>query len=250
MKALVIKLLRLIVILLIFWFASKIVANIVVEILWFQEVNYLPILIKKWQTQAIVWGLVFSISSLYLWINLYLADRWKWSFLQPQGWVKNSLPYINKSDIQLNSNLSNRALGTTSIVNSRVKKATDNKSSPRIIQLSGLLFLVVVSFLCLTLLLLYYIYLTFESGQSGQIEITLFGSFPKLLSNFKEVYPLGIVGYFESYFKAIVFIVLLSGILFFTKRLKLTITAIPISILFSLLVAKNWSSILQYYQPT
>ncbi|MDJ0575922.1 MAG: UPF0182 family protein [Xenococcaceae cyanobacterium MO_234.B1] len=250
MKTLIIKLLRLIVILLIFWFVSTIVANIVVEILWFQEVNYLPILIKKWQTQAIVWGLVFITSSLYLWINLHLAYRWKWSFLQPQTWLKNSVPYIKKSDRQLNSNLSNRALGTTSIINSRVKEETNNKSSRHTIQLSGLFFLVIVSFLCLALLLLYYIYLTFESGQSGQIDMTLFGSFPKLLSNFKEVYPLGIVGYFENYFKAIVFIFLLSAILFFTKRLKLTITAIPISVLFSLLVAKNWSSILQYYQPT
>ena len=140
MKTLIIKLLRLIVILLIFWFVSTIVANIVVEILWFQEVNYLPILIKKWLTQAIVWGLVFSTSSLYLWINLYLADRWKWSLLKSQGWVKNSVPYINKSDLELNTNLSNRALGATSIVKSRLKKATNNKSSPRIIQLSGLFF--------------------------------------------------------------------------------------------------------------
>ncbi|MDJ0746876.1 MAG: UPF0182 family protein [Xenococcaceae cyanobacterium MO_167.B27] len=248
MKLRIPNLLRLIFILLLFWFASQIVVNVLVEILWFQEVNYLPILIKKWQTQIILGTVVFSTSSLYLGTNIYLANRWRWHWLKPEGWIKNSITYINKNDLSLTTNLSNKALASTSLVNSRqFQEKTSNKYKPPTIPLYLLLFLVILSCLAFGLLLLYYGYLTFDTWL---IDKSLFGSFPQLLSNFQETDNIDIIPYFKSHIREIIFLIFLSGLIIFTRRLGLIITAITFSILFGLMVAGNWTAILQFYQPT
>lgn len=247
MKSLILKLLRLIIILLGLWFAARIVANIVVEILWFQEVNYLPILIKRWQIQILLWVLVFCVSSIYLWSNLAVANRWKWRWLQSQGWLKNSSPFVKKSDLPVTKNSSNKALANTSFINPKFAETTSNKSSSRIIHLSGLLSLVIFSCLALALLFLYYAYLTFGSWQ---IESSLFSHFPRFLINFREIYPIDIVGYSKNHYKEIIFTIFLSGLLISSRKVGLSIIAIATSVLFGLLVAGNWSSVLQFYQPT
>ncbi len=162
--------------------------------------------------------LFFTVSSLYLWGNIYLANRLRWRWLKSSGIIKNTIPYIKKTDLKLTNDRFNGALAEPSIVNYKLKAKTLNKPSYRIIQLSSLLFLVFLCCLSLALLLLYYTDLIFENWQ---IESSLFGSITKILSNFKGIFPVDIISYLKAHIKEIVFITFLSGLLVFTKRLKI-----------------------------
>ncbi|WP_186375806.1 UPF0182 family protein, partial [Hyella patelloides] len=46
-------------------FISELSSQIIIDWLWFQEVNYLSVFIKQRQTQVILSVLVFSLSSLF-----------------------------------------------------------------------------------------------------------------------------------------------------------------------------------------
>ncbi|MDJ0650595.1 MAG: UPF0182 family protein [Xenococcaceae cyanobacterium MO_188.B19] len=246
-KPLAINFLRLFAIVLILLVVTRIAAIFIIEILWFKEVNYLSILIKKWQTQATLFIIVFSISSLYLWVNLYIANRWQWRWFRLKGLIRNTIPYLKKSDLKRNNDKYDNTLGKTYIYNYKLKEQTLNKYNSRIIQLSLLLFLVFACCLSLALIVLYYAYLVFDSWQ---IESSLFGSFPKILSNFKGIYPINVTEYLQNHIREVFFIGFLTGIIIFSKRFGLTVATIMCSVLFSLLVASNWSSVLQFYHPT
>ncbi len=246
-KSLAINFLRLLIISLVLLFLSRIVAFFIVEILWFEEVNYLPILIKKWQAQGTLFIIVFSISSLYLWGNLYIASRWRWRWFRLKGLIRNSIPYLKKSDLKRNDDKYDNTLGKTYIYNYKLKEQTLNKYNSRIIQLSLLLFLVFACCLSLALILLYYAYLVFDTWQ---IESSLFESFPKILSNFKGIYPINVTEYLQNHIRQIFFIGCFTGIIVFYKRVGLTLATIMCSVLLGLLVASNWSLILQFYHPT
>ena len=66
------------------WLVFNLIAHIRGEILWFQEVNYFATLIKRWQTQFLLWIFTCGTSSLFLLRNLHIADdlAWRWSSKQ------------------------------------------------------------------------------------------------------------------------------------------------------------------------
>ncbi len=247
MKSVLTNLFRLAVILLAFWFIPKIVANFVIEILWFKEVNYLSVLIKKWQTQTILLILVFSISNLYFWSNIYIANQWRWRWLKRSGRIKNAIPYLNKSDLKSTGELPNSSLAKNYLFNPKLQQKTLNKSGKRIIELYSLLFLIFLCCISLALLLLYYTYLSFNTWQ---IESSLFSSFPQILANFKDVSSAELSNYIGEHKNEIYLIFILTGLLITSKRFGLTVVIITCSILFSLLIVGNWSSVLQVYYPT
>ncbi len=58
------------------WLTIEIIARLGAEILWFQEVGYLPMYLLRLSTQAGLWLVTFTTAAIYLWGNLALAQRW------------------------------------------------------------------------------------------------------------------------------------------------------------------------------
>ncbi len=60
------------------WFCLDLVANIIVDFWWFEEVNYLPFFKKRLITEGILWAIAITVTGGFLWINLNLANRFKY----------------------------------------------------------------------------------------------------------------------------------------------------------------------------
>ena len=63
----------------ILWVQFNLLTNILAEFLWFKELNYLPVLITKLQTETILWIITFLISVSFFLGNLRLASIFKYS---------------------------------------------------------------------------------------------------------------------------------------------------------------------------
>ncbi len=61
------------------WVTFDLSTNILAEFLWFQELNYLPVLITKLQTEALLWIITFLITAGFFLANLRLASIFKYS---------------------------------------------------------------------------------------------------------------------------------------------------------------------------
>ena len=66
---------QILVILLGLWLIFDLVAHLGAEIFWFQEIGYLQVLLLRLQTQGLLWAIAFSITAVYLFGNLALAQR-------------------------------------------------------------------------------------------------------------------------------------------------------------------------------
>ena len=57
------------------WLLLDFIGNIAVDLLWFQEVNYLPFFQKRLITKGILWAIALSVTGSFFWINLAIANR-------------------------------------------------------------------------------------------------------------------------------------------------------------------------------
>lgn len=60
------------------WLLIDLITNIAVDMLWFKEVNYLPVFKKRLITKGILWAIAFTVTGSFLWINLAIANRCKY----------------------------------------------------------------------------------------------------------------------------------------------------------------------------
>jgi len=67
-----------------FWVIFDFFTNILAEFLWFQELNYLPVLITKLQTETLIWIIIFLITAGFFLANLRLASILKYPKKQIQ----------------------------------------------------------------------------------------------------------------------------------------------------------------------
>ena len=61
------------------WVVFDLSTNILAEFLWFQELNYLPVLITKLQTETLIWIITFLITAGFFLANLRLASIFQYS---------------------------------------------------------------------------------------------------------------------------------------------------------------------------
>ena len=61
-----------------FWLTFDLLTNILAEFLWFKELNYLPVLITKLQTKALLGIITFVITTSFFLTNLRLASIFKY----------------------------------------------------------------------------------------------------------------------------------------------------------------------------
>lgn len=76
------RIFQLIVLLLGLWLFFDLASHLTAEILWFQEVGYLPIFLLRLKTQLALWAIAFFTSISFLFGNLALANKLKYSKFQ------------------------------------------------------------------------------------------------------------------------------------------------------------------------
>lgn len=78
------------------WLVFSIIAHLRAEILWFQEVGYLDTLIKRWQTQFLLWIFTGGTSLVFFLRNLHIATdyAWIWSPKQKTDLDNSDSPYL------------------------------------------------------------------------------------------------------------------------------------------------------------
>ncbi len=217
------RILRLTAILLGLWLVVELVTRLIADMLWFQEVGYLWVFIKRWLSQLVLWLVASGISLFFLLSNLSLAQRLKWHF-------------TSESEVR-------------ELLN-RDKQAEKGKMLPqsRVIRLPWLLLIVLGFCLLIGLMLLYY---SQVARSVWQIDYSLPKVTPPLPSPFgitffspqilpqisKHLWQLGtVVG---------VVVLLLVNAQFWLKAI-----ATAISLVFGLVMSGNWTRVLQYFNPT
>ncbi|MEB3341235.1 UPF0182 family protein [Okeania sp.] len=61
------------------WLIFDLSTKILAEYLWFEELNYLPVLITKLQTETSIWIITFLITASFFLVNLRIANIFKYS---------------------------------------------------------------------------------------------------------------------------------------------------------------------------
>ena len=235
------------------WLVFDLIAHLRAEILWFQEVNYLATLIKRWQTQFLLWVFTCGISSFFLLRNLHIADdlAWLWSPKPKSNFSEDSGLVPKHEELELDQ----KKL-TISYPRSVVKTATSNIYTSRScsvdsrfpdLKLPLLLPLVLLSCFLIALLFLNYskIALSTLAPDYSLPNVTpvlpsrwKFFSVQELLVSWVDnIWQLGVLG-------VIIFFLLIR------PRFCLSAIAIILSLVFGGVIAGNWAVVLKYLQAT
>ena len=223
------------------WLIFNLAARLVADFLWFQELDYLPVLIKKWQTQFVLGTFTAGVSCTFLWGNLLIASRFRWRWLHDSGWVKRSVPYLRGEQPPVNNYKSDSGLFyQDKVPRFQVSTVTEIKSA---FNLPSLLTLASIFSIAIAFLVAYYTNFALSVWQRG---FGLDWTWDKLLealsnSNISELSP-------YLWFVAAVAIM----VVFILARTtwSLIFLAALLSFVFSLIIAGNWTLFLQYLQPT
>jgi uncharacterized protein len=86
------------IVLLLLWLTIEIIARLGAEMLWFEEVGYLPMYLLRLSTQGLLGVSVFAIAIIYLLGNLALAQRLKSADLSTSKDPSQAAKYLNQID--------------------------------------------------------------------------------------------------------------------------------------------------------
>jgi uncharacterized protein len=86
------------IVLLLLWLTIEIIARLGAEMLWFEEVGYLPMYLLRLSTQGLLGVSVFAIAIIYLLGNLALAQRLKSADLSTSKDPAQAAKYLNQID--------------------------------------------------------------------------------------------------------------------------------------------------------
>ncbi|WP_310429386.1 UPF0182 family protein [Chamaesiphon sp. VAR_48_metabat_135_sub] len=95
--------------LILLWLSIKLIARLGAEMLWFEEVGYLPMYLLRLSTQGLLGVGIFILTAVYLLGNLALAQRLKYPYplAKPLGTriteINGQKPAINRGGIDLES---------------------------------------------------------------------------------------------------------------------------------------------------
>ena len=233
------------------WLVFNLIAHIRGEILWFQEVNYLATLIKRWQTQFLLWIFTCGTSSLFLLRNLHIADDLAWRWSSKQKTDVDNIAYALPKHEELK--LEQKKL-TITYPQSVVETATSNVYTFRscsvdsrfpALELPLLLPLILISCFLIALLFLNYskVALSTLTPDYSLPDVTpvlpsrwqFFSVRELLVSWVDDIWQLGV----------------LAGIIFFLiirTRICLSAIAIILSLVFGGVIAGNWAVVLKHFQ--
>ncbi|MBD2446173.1 UPF0182 family protein [Nostoc sp. FACHB-152] len=225
---------RIIIVLLGLWFLFDLGSRLGAEIFWFQEVGYLQVFLLRVVTKVALWLVVTGISAAYLFGNLFLAQRLKYS------------PTLKTEEIVfeeggLKAELKNFLSPQYAKIHDR--HITYTHTLP--LNLRWLLTLVLILSLLVGLMLAHYgqIAVVYWQASVKKVELPVLSVF-----RLETIWQLG-----TQISSQVLSIGLVAGVaiaILIYPRLLLTAIACVFSLLFGWIVAHNWAKVLQYFHPT
>lgn len=215
----------------------ELVSRLVAEILWFQEVGYLPVFWLRLITQALLWIIVSGISVWYLLKNLSIAQKQKHLFpILDNAQNKN---YKNTNYYKNNTTTSTYVVTST--------RYSDTEKARYSLKLSWLLPIVVGLSLLLTILLFHYgqIVISQFNIDSKRVLIT-----PTIPTSFRleEILQIGRQIVSQVWSIAVVIVTAIAFLVY--PRFLFNAFAILLSIVMGMIFSTNWANILQYFNST
>lgn len=222
------------------WLLLEVFARFYVEILWFQEVNYLSAFLIRRSSQYILWLLVTSISGLIIGVNLWLANRWQWQWLPKDDWYDAGIPYLPQEQSLITSTAKEITLGKELTPRQYPSRKT---YSPRL-TLPLLLLVAIALGVGLTVILLFY------TGEVLAVWQTSY-QLPRLAFDWQAIGKgIDLATILARYLPQVFLIII--AVIFLLGKPQLAIKAIAgtICAVFGLVAAGNWSKILRFLEPT
>lgn len=213
---------KIIVILLGGWIFFDLLSHLIGEIFWFQEVNYLDVLLTRLTTQAILWIIGGGVSCAFLFINLSICQKLKWRGNAHSDIQKK---YYFRQDLTL---------------------AVEAPQTPAF-SLKFLLPLVILFSLIMGSRIIHYSQIALEMWHYDLNSPTVI---PPLPSPFKLTSFSIIFSQLFNHFWLILVMVLTILIVIIKPKFILQIIAIFISFLFGFILSGNWTRVLQYFNPS
>jgi uncharacterized membrane protein (UPF0182 family) len=210
---------------------SEIIARLGAEILWFQEVGYLPMYLLRLAVQIGLGIAVLAIALIYLFRNLQIAQKLKYTDLPSDADRQNS-------QAQYRSFSSNQ---------SRSQQLDASKYVPTSLQLRWLLPLVLGLSLLICLLVIHYAEVAIAQWTPSLIQPSNAPIAP-LLFRPETIWKL-IIQTFTNRSLAIVTIGVAVSMLIYPKFLLKAI-AVVISVFTAWVISRQWMKIIPYFQPT
>lgn len=249
------RLFKIIVIILALCLAFELLARAIVEIIWFQEVNYLYTLLQRWQSEFFLCFFTTTISSLYLFGNLRIANRFKWpnlaaeksnSFVVTNPTVFSSKAEENALRSRLRAIFAEEPTEPKSEINFKSGSSALIPQSPSI-KLSILLPIVLSFYLLIALMVIYYSKVALEVWQPDWNLPKITPSIPSAFAFFSAQKLLQEI--YKYLPELIIFISILFGLLF-RAQLFLNAITVLLSLIFGLILAGNWATFLLYINST
>lgn len=207
------------------WVIIDLSTNILAEYLWFQELNYLPVLMTKFKTQALLWIITFIVTAGFLLINLRIATILKYS--------------TNERKItELSGQM--MLMPPVNIPSSKLR------ISPSL-GLGGLLFLVLGLILLVELILIHYIQI---STNYWHPDFTVAKVSPQIPLEFNIESIRQIVSQIPSNLWLLGLLIIIAITVIINPIFSLSLISIALSLAFSLILSSHWGNILQFFNPT
>ncbi|XGV97479.1 MAG: UPF0182 family protein [Leptolyngbya sp. BL-A-14] len=229
------RLFQLMTVLLGIWLLLDLATRLGAEVLWFQEVNYLSVLLLKFQVRLLLLVVVTGCSVAYLWGNLALAQQFK------DRRTTETASQEKKQEGEPDAFLSPYSV--------KLQRSRSPLQSTRALRLPLLLPLVLGLALIAGILLLSYGQLAVHYWQTGPIRSS------SVVSHFNfSQFNLKIAGQFGASWMETLWwlggLVSIAIALIIHPRFWLRALALTFSLLFGWLISKQWAILLQWLQPT
>ncbi|MGQ4648794.1 UPF0182 family protein [Lyngbya aestuarii] len=238
---------RLITLLLGLWLTWDFLSYLVAEILWFNEVGYLPVFRLRLQTQIGTWTVVFILSAGFLLSNLFLANRLKYPKDISASLETRSNASLHKPDSALRSPGVGVLESTVSQVKTR-PQANPSHHTWAAFNLPSLLPLVLCLCVLVGIMLLHY----------GEMSLELWHpdwNLPNITPTVPP--PLGWATLQQLLFQQLPeqiwqlgFLLLVVIALMLNPQFWLAAAAVSLSLVWSLILSGQWGRILRYFYPT
>lgn len=230
------------------WLTLETTAKLFTEILWFQEVGYLSTFITRYASQYGLWLLIFLVSALFMGVNLWLANLWRWQWLPKDDWYDAGVSYLPQKKHLIVSEPKKISFGKNltakSYPNHRFTAVRGQKSySPRL-KLPLLLLVAIALAIAITYILLYYMSVALAIWQTSY-------QLPNLALSLKPTLDAFQPGNFIwHYLYQILIIAVWVPLLLLKPRIGIKAIAGLISLVFGFIAAGNWAIIMRFLNPS
>jgi uncharacterized protein len=223
------------------WLTFEFISQLFAEILWFQEMGYLPILLSRRFSQYSLWLVATFLSGLFIGGNLWLASRWQWQWLPKDEWYDVGLP-VTPEQKQLWSRQVLKTPPNRLLTTPQPEKKT---YSPRL-KLPLLLTAAIASAVGITYILINCMDVALSVWQTSYRLPQIATKFQPALDTFNLN---NLIVFFIGYLRQLLLVLAIVGLLLWKPQKSLKAIAIVLSIIFGMIAAGNWRVFLRFWHP-